>query len=85
MEIPQMAEPSLSQKRFPFILTKTNMNAMAETSFTMPKMPVRKREEDTDVKPADMNITGASVPGIHQQMPRLEKREWKLGEDQDLQ
>jgi len=37
-----------------------NMNAMAERSFTMPKMPVKKREEDTDVKPADMNITGAS-------------------------
>ena len=56
-----MQEPSLSQKRFVFVLTKTNMNAMAETSFTTPKMPVKKREEETDVKPADMKITGASI------------------------
>lgn len=60
METPHTAEPSLSQKRLPFILTKMNMNAIAETSFTTPKMPVRKREEETDVKPADMKITGAS-------------------------
>jgi hypothetical protein len=71
MEMPQIAEPSLSQKRLVLVFTKMNMKAIAETSLTMPKMPVRKREEETDVKPADMKITGASV------MPLASAREWE--------
>ena len=54
-------DPSLSQKRLPRKWTKKNMNDRAESNLTMPKMPVRKREEDTDVKPEDMKIVGASV------------------------
>ena len=61
MDIPHTAEPHLSQKRLEKVLTKMNMNAIAERSFTIPKIPVRKREEETDAKPADMNITGASM------------------------
>jgi len=37
------------------------MNEMAEMSLTRPKIPVSKREEETEVKPADMKTTGASV------------------------
>ena len=59
---PQSADPINSQNRFPFILTKTNMNAKAESSLTTPKTPVKNRLDETDVNPADMNITGASVP-----------------------
>lgn len=36
------------------------MNAMAERSLTTPNTPVKKRDDETEVKPADMNITGAS-------------------------
>ena len=36
MQIPHTAEPSLSQKRFPFILTKKNIKAIAERSFMSP-------------------------------------------------
>lgn len=49
IEIAQMAEPSFSQKRFPFSPTKRNMNAMAEKTFVSPKSPVRNREEETEV------------------------------------
>jgi hypothetical protein len=38
------------------------MNAVAEANLTTPKIPVRKRDEDTEVNPADMKITGASIP-----------------------
>ena len=34
------------------------MKRMAATTLTAPKMPVRKREEETVVKPAFMKITG---------------------------
>jgi hypothetical protein len=37
-----------------------NMKATAETSFTTPKIPVRNNDDETVVKPADMNMTGAS-------------------------
>lgn len=65
------AEPSFNQNLFPFILTKTNMNAMAESSFTIPKIPVRKRDDETDVKPADMKITGASGFVTYQYIVRM--------------
>jgi len=61
MDTPQMADPSFSQKRFPRMRTKTNMKVVAETSFTIPNSPVKNREDDTVVKPADMNMTGASA------------------------
>ena len=60
IQIPQSDEPSSSQNLFPRILTKTNMNAIAERSLTTPNTPVKKRDEETEVKPADMKITGAS-------------------------
>jgi len=37
------------------------MKTRAEMSLTTPNKPLRKSEEDTDVKPADMKMTGASV------------------------
>lgn len=61
MDIPQTREPNLSQKRFPLILTNINIKAIAEINLTTPKMPVKKSEEDTEVKPADIKITGASI------------------------
>jgi hypothetical protein len=61
MQIPQRDEPKSNQNRFPRIRTKINMNPMAEKSLTKPKMPVRKRDAETVVNPADMKITGASV------------------------
>ena len=61
IETPQIVEPILSQNRFPLILTNTNMNVMAETNLTIPKTPVRKRDEESVVKPAEINITGASI------------------------
>jgi hypothetical protein len=60
MQTPQSEEPSRSQNLFPLILTKTNMNAIADRSLTTPNTPVKKRDEETEVKPADMKITGAS-------------------------
>lgn len=60
IEMPQMMQPSRSQKRLPRNLTKTNMNAVAVRTLTMPKMPVRKRDEETDVKPAETKMVGAS-------------------------
>jgi hypothetical protein len=60
MAMPQTRLPSLSQNLLPRRRTNRNMKDTAETSFTRPKIPVRKREEETDVKPADMKITGAS-------------------------
>jgi hypothetical protein len=36
------------------------MNAIADKSLTTPNTPVKKRDEETEVKPADMKITGAS-------------------------
>lgn len=65
IDMPQTKEPSFNQNRLPRILTKTNMNAVAETSFTRPNSPVRKRDDETDVNPADMKITGASVDNRH--------------------
>ena len=60
MDMPQIAEPILSQKRLPRRWTKTNMNDRADSSLMIPKMPVRKSEEDTEVNPEDMKIVGAS-------------------------
>jgi hypothetical protein len=40
------------------------MNAAAETNLMTPKIPVRNRDEDTEVNPADMKITGASIPRL---------------------
>lgn len=60
MLAPHSADPSRSQNLFPFMRTKTNMNAMAENNLTRPKTPVRNSEAETVVKPADINITGAS-------------------------
>jgi hypothetical protein len=64
MDIPQTKEPNLSQKRLPLSLTNRNMKAMAESNFTTPKIPVRNSDDDTEVKPADMKITGASISKI---------------------
>ena len=50
----------MSQNLLPLILTKTNMNAIADSNLTTPNTPVKKRLEETEVKPADMKITGAS-------------------------
>lgn len=61
MDIAHSAEPSMSQNLFPLIRMKMNMKAIADKSFTTPKTPVKKRDEDTDVNPADMKMTGASV------------------------
>lgn len=61
IQAPQSDEPSRSQNLFPLILTKTNINAIAERSLTTPNTPVKKRDEETEVKPADMKITGASA------------------------
>lgn len=61
MLAPHSADPSNSQNLFPFMRTKTNMNAIAENNLTKPKTPVKKSEAETVVKPADMKITGASV------------------------
>ncbi len=60
IETAQSDDPKSSQKRFPLIRTKMNMKATAETSFTTPKIPVRNNDDETVVKPADMNMTGAS-------------------------
>ena len=60
MQTPQSDEPSRSQNLFPLILTKTNINARADRSLTTPNTPVKKRDEETEVNPADMKITGAS-------------------------
>ena len=57
---PQIMQPSRSQNRLPRYFTKINMNAIAVRTFTIPKIPVRKRDEETDVKPADTKIVGAS-------------------------
>ena len=62
IQTPQRDEPSRSQNLFPLILTKTNINAIAERSLTTPNTPVKKRDDETEVKPADMKITGASNP-----------------------
>lgn len=61
IETPQIVQPILSQNRFPLILTNTNMNVMAETNLTTPKIPVRKSDEESVVKPAEIKITGASI------------------------
>ena len=61
IETAHRPEPNISQNRLPCIRIKTNMKAMADKSFTTPKIPVKKRDEDTDVNPADMKMTGASV------------------------
>jgi hypothetical protein len=53
------------------------MNAVAETTFTTPKIPVKNRDEDTDVNPADMKITGASLSKL--QLVRLKSREGICG------
>jgi hypothetical protein len=63
MQTPHIVDPSKSQNLFPFIRTKTNINATAEKSLTKPKIPVRNSEDETDLKPADIKITGASVEG----------------------
>jgi hypothetical protein len=63
IEIPQADEPSRSQKRFPLMCTNININAIAERSLTTPKIPVRKRDDETEVNPADMKMTGASKIG----------------------
>ena len=60
MQVAHNAEPKRSQNLFPLIRTKTNINAIAEMSLTKPKMPVRKRVEEREVKPAEARITGAS-------------------------
>jgi hypothetical protein len=60
IQTPQSDEPSRSQNLFPLILTKTNINAIADRSLTTPNTPVKKRDEETEVNPADMKITGAS-------------------------
>jgi len=62
IEAAHRADPSKSQNLFPFIFTNTNINAIAERSFTTPNTPVKKRDEETEVNPADMKITGASAP-----------------------
>ena len=59
IEKPQTPEPSFSQNRFPRSRTKMNMKERAERTLMMPKIPVRKREDETEVKPADMKMTGA--------------------------
>jgi hypothetical protein len=61
IDIPQTKEPNLSQKRFPLIWTNKNMKAIAEINLTTPKIPVRNKDEETEVNPADIKITGASV------------------------
>jgi len=37
------------------------MKVVAETTLTIPNRPVKNKLDETDVKPADMNMTGASV------------------------
>ena len=60
MQIAQALEPRFSQNRFPLNLTQRNMNATAEKNLTKPKMPARRRDEETEVKPADWKMMGAS-------------------------
>lgn len=55
-----MAVPSFNQNRLPRMRTKTNINAVAETNLTRPKRPVKNNDDETDVKPADIKMTGAS-------------------------
>jgi hypothetical protein len=41
------------------------MKAVAETTLTTPKTPVRNREDETEVNPADMKMTGASISQLY--------------------
>lgn len=61
MDTAQTPDPSLSQNRLSLLLMHRNMNARADASLTSPKMPVRNKEEDTEVKPADWKIMGEST------------------------
>ena len=61
IEKPQIADPNLSQKRFPNQSTNTSMKDNADSTFTTPKSPVRKRLLETVVNPADIKIVGASL------------------------
>jgi len=58
MDTPHTVEPSISQKRLPLTWTHLNMKARDATTLTTPKMPVRNNDAETEVKPADMKITG---------------------------
>ena len=60
IEMPQIVEPSLSQKRLPNQFTNKNIKDNAEASLTRPNKPVRRRQDETDVNPADGKIVGAS-------------------------
>lgn len=60
MLTPQSTLPKSNQNLFPLTFTKTNMKAIAESNLTTPKTPVRKSEEETDLNPAEIKITGAS-------------------------
>jgi len=59
MDMPQAVEPNFSQNRLPLMRTKRNMKDTEEATLMTPKMPVKKSEDETEVKPADMNIIGA--------------------------
>ncbi|CAL3970808.1 unnamed protein product [Diplocarpon coronariae] len=48
MDSPHRVEPSRSQRRLPLTRTNPNMNATADRSFTSPKMPVRRRDDETE-------------------------------------
>jgi hypothetical protein len=61
MDIPQIADPSLSQNLLLRRWTKMNMKDKAEANLTIPKIPVRKRDDETEVKPEDMKMVGASM------------------------
>ena len=58
IEAPHTLVPSINQKRLPLMKTNLKVKARAETSLTRPKIPARKRDAETEVKPEDMKITG---------------------------
>lgn len=59
--MPHTRLPNLSQNLLPFIWTNTNMKDKADISLMAPKRPVKNSEDETEVKPADMKILGASM------------------------